>query len=218
MGVFALLCSTPPLVKFHVHVAVVRAFGGWPHPTPNPSGYVFVLVPLIVVRVASSSIAGNCHGWTDASLVRPETSVTRIDPRGAPRWPSAPMRRRSGPSVRDPERYLHLAVDRPAFRLLAADRRRVRATETSCGHRLHAPRRGPRVVHLRRTARRRRRRLAGQPPRVRLLVEIVRPLPDNDALRLSRPRALGRRWSLREEGEHRWRKQRDHPAEKDCAF
>ena len=36
------------------------------------------------------------QGWTDASLVRPETSVTRIDPRGAPRWPSTPIRTRMG--------------------------------------------------------------------------------------------------------------------------
>jgi hypothetical protein len=84
-------------VKLHVHVAVVIAFGGWPQPTPNPSGYVLVLVPLIVVFAALSSIAGNDHGWTDASLVRPETSVTRNDPSGAPRWPSAPMRRRPVP-------------------------------------------------------------------------------------------------------------------------
>jgi hypothetical protein len=55
-----------------------------------------VLVPLIVVFVALSSIAGNGHGCTDASLVRPETSVTRIEPSGAPRWPSAAMRSRSG--------------------------------------------------------------------------------------------------------------------------
>ena len=81
----ALLCSTPPLVKLHVHVAVVMAFGGWPQPTPKPSGYVRVLVPLIVAVAPLSSIAGNGHGWTDASLVRPETSVTRIDPNGAPR-------------------------------------------------------------------------------------------------------------------------------------
>jgi len=27
-GVFTLLCSTPPLVKLHVHVAVVITFGG----------------------------------------------------------------------------------------------------------------------------------------------------------------------------------------------
>jgi hypothetical protein len=57
---------------------------------------VRVLVPLIVVFVALSSIAGNGHGCTDASRVRPETSVTRIDPNGAPRWPSAPIRRRAG--------------------------------------------------------------------------------------------------------------------------
>jgi hypothetical protein len=28
IGVFALLCSTPPLEKLQVHVAVVTAFGG----------------------------------------------------------------------------------------------------------------------------------------------------------------------------------------------
>jgi hypothetical protein len=72
-------------VKLHVHVAVVMAFGGCPGPTPNPSGYVRVLDPLIVVFDAPSSIAGNAHCWTDDSLVRPETSVTRSEPSGAPR-------------------------------------------------------------------------------------------------------------------------------------
>jgi hypothetical protein len=74
------------------------AFGGVAQPTPYPSGYVRMLVPLIVVFAALSSIAGNGHGWTDASLVRPETSVTRSDPRGAPRWPSVPIRRRPFPT------------------------------------------------------------------------------------------------------------------------
>jgi hypothetical protein len=57
---------------------------------------VRVLDPPIVVFVASSSIVGSGHGWTDPPLVRPETSVTRIDPRGAPRWPSTVTRSRSG--------------------------------------------------------------------------------------------------------------------------
>jgi hypothetical protein len=82
-------------VKLQVHVAVVTTLAGRAQPTPKPSGYVRVLVPLIVV-LALSSIAGNGQGWTDASLVRPETSVTRIDPRGAPRWPSMPIRTRMG--------------------------------------------------------------------------------------------------------------------------
>jgi hypothetical protein len=84
---------------------------------------VRVLEPVIVVLVALSSIDGNGHGWTAASLVRPETSVTRIDPSGAPRCPSTPIRRRSGvPTIAVvlSVTFISLAIVQRSFRSGAA--------------------------------------------------------------------------------------------------
>src|SRR5262249_36320538 len=59
----ATLVCVPLLVKLHVQVSVVVRPDGWRQ--PRPAATVRVLVPVIVVLVATSSMTGNSHSCSE---------------------------------------------------------------------------------------------------------------------------------------------------------